>query len=442
MPTGKEETAELIMNPVNDEERPLLIVTHPEELVYRSCYAPVSLQDLLTTAEKRSKIRRLPPPQLFFSIKELDDEQMTALIPHLTEAQWEAILDLDTWNKDEVDIAGFLSWQRHILEAEDAVARKILRATDPEMWALAFCRDLRIASRTEEDEFEWEPAEDDSTFVTQDARYLVVLPREAERARLYVRLLSRLSQLDTDYLVMLLEESRYRTATELEEEVYQSRRRRIEDLGFQDYFEAISLYTPLDLSDSWPEKDWEPSEQVGELPAILPGDQDAPMLLFRAFAEVANTDEIQSLVEELTYVCNKLMSADRIAPGDPGRIRKTIRKAICGLNLGLDVWCKGELGRAVYGVRKLYLQSFLQFAFGCLVRLQRRARALLSHRDLEPAGPLEAFLEGLAAPYPTLREVREGQVVDVFLETRDDLSRAERILENIESENAGCQSKK
>ena len=43
------------------------ILRRPQELIYRSCYAPADLHEMLATADGRSRIRRLPPAQLYFS---------------------------------------------------------------------------------------------------------------------------------------------------------------------------------------------------------------------------------------------------------------------------------------------------------------------------------------------------------------------------------------
>ncbi|UCF36525.1 MAG: hypothetical protein JSU96_17145, partial [Acidobacteriota bacterium] len=171
------------------------LIQRPEELVYRACYAPADLQSMLESSETRSKIRRLPATQLFFSLKEMDDQEIVSLLPHLTEEQWTAILDLDLWTKDRISAGAFLHWQRHIVEAEDAVARKILRATDHEYWLSILSRNLQVFAKTEEDEFDGEPDEEREVLISPDGYFLIGLPRHGEMARLIRSLLIRLYQL-------------------------------------------------------------------------------------------------------------------------------------------------------------------------------------------------------------------------------------------------------
>ncbi len=402
---------------------------HPEELIYRTCYASSDLRKLLGSAETRSSIRRLPTVQFFFSLKELSDEEVVQLLPHLTEDQWAGILDLDLWTKDQVNLGHFLKWGQFILQAEDAVARKLLRATDPTLWQLAFKRDLELFARTEEDEFEAES--EHSTFVTPDGQYLVVLPEDAEKARLYHQLIIRMYQLDQSYVSHLFNQARWTTSIELEETAYQERKRRVEDMGFQDYFDAMEIYAERSVSEKLSEKRWvsEQKENSSVLPMRLTGEEAGPLLMFRALAVLSREAEIQNVLEELFFVCNKLLSADQVSPGDPAKIKEGIRKAISGINLGLEVWSEGELERAVGGVHRYHLVSFFQIGFGKLSLLRRSAQTL---KGKAPLGSfLEAAVDNFCRRFPVLSEQVGGKIHQRYFDTRSDLEWARKIMEEV-----------
>ena len=109
------------------------LIQQPEDFVYRSLYAPVSVRELLDSADGRGRIRKLPVAHLFFAAKDLESEEVARLLPYVTEEQWTAILDLDGWLCDKVRPEAFIFWQRYIIAAQDAVARKLIRAADPEL---------------------------------------------------------------------------------------------------------------------------------------------------------------------------------------------------------------------------------------------------------------------------------------------------------------------
>jgi len=129
---------------------------------------------------QRQDLRSPEPDDVAFP--RLRDE-VVQLLSHLTEEQWASILDLDLWTRDEVSVERFLKWAQFITQVEDPVARKILLGTNPTLWQLAFKRDLGLFVRTEEDEFE--TGSEQGSFLTPEGHYLVVLPEDAEKARLY-----------------------------------------------------------------------------------------------------------------------------------------------------------------------------------------------------------------------------------------------------------------
>ncbi len=405
------------------------LISRPEEIIYRSCYASADLEQMLQNAEKRSAIRRLPPAQLFFSIKELDESQIFELLPHITEEQWATVLDLDLWTKDQLNPDRFVSWQRHILFTEDAVARKLLRATDFEAWAFAVKRSILIFARGEDGEFS-EEALNYGQYETPDGLFLIGLPRNAERARLWHQLLQRLYQLEPRVALALLDSCRFQTSAELEETAYQNRRRRIEDLGFQDYFEAIEIYSPRDCDEKLPEK--KRQTDPGVLPArFRQSEAGNPLLLFRALAALGKEKEIQLLIEELFYVCNKLLSADRIPPDEPAQVKRVILKALSCLNLGLDCWSCGDIGKAIQGISRHYLLSFFQIGFGRLIELQKEAQLKSKQGGPIPGSFLEAALEALSRPFPELAEQFEGKIRTRFFKNEADLSWGKQLIEQL-----------
>ncbi len=400
-------------------------------MVYRSCYAPVDLHLMLSNAERRSRIRRLPPAHLFFGLKELEDEDIVRLLPHVTEEQWRGVLDLDLWSRDRASVEQFLYWERFVVDAGPAVARKLIRAADPELWELTFKRQTKVYSKLEDDYETGAEQEEGEPLHTPDGNYLVILPKTPELARTIRALILKLYELDPGWVALALEGSRYRTSIEIEEAAYQNRTRRIEELGFQDYYDAIEIYSHLAPGDTLPEKTIQRSseEEVSIMPVLLQRQSKDTMLIFQALAGLTGNHEVQTTVEELFFVCNKVLSADRVSPAEPAQVKRGIRKAIAGMNLGLDVWSEGNLGKAMEGLRSRYLVSFFQLGFNRLRQLQKQARKL-KHlpNQAEPGSFLEAAVNALARRYPLLAFQDEGKIRKRFLTTREDLKTAEEYL--------------
>jgi len=410
---------------IDAEEAP---VHRSEELIYNSVYRPVDVRAMLESADTRGHIRKLAATHLFFGLKELEDEEFLKLLPHVTEEQWTGVLDLDLWSGDNMSSEQFLDLERHIVQAEDPVARKLIRAADPELWELIFKRKLTIYPKVEEDEYAAEPQEGE-WLETPNKDYLIILPQKPEEARLLRALILRLYELEPSYVSLLFESSAARTSAEIEETAYQNRKSRVEEMGFQDYFEAIDIYTFFPPEEPLPEKKQEQIREVSTLPVQFKEEFEGPLLLFQAFGLITDPQDSQALLEELFFVCNKVLSADRASPADPKRVKETIGKAITGINLGLDWHSKGNLHRAAEDLQRHYLQSFFQAGYSRLVELQRKGRELKeASGEPEPGSFLEAFLEGLLKKYPLLSEQREGKIRTRFFQTRRDLATAQEYL--------------
>ena len=403
----------------------------PEEVVYRICYARADLRELLQSAETRSKIRRLPSAQLFFSLKELAEAEIQQLLPHLTEEQWTGILDLDLWSKDRVHLNRLFYRMSHIIQSQDAVARKLLRGTDHELLELAL-NPLRIHQLDEDGAPGAEQG--GGLLETPDQHFLVELPENAEEAKVLRAFILRLYQLDAEGAALLLEESHFRTWSEMEEQAYQSRKRRVEDMGFQDYYDAIEIYALLPLDAPLPLKSWEKIREVGELPLVATELESGSMLLIAALAGFTRPPEIESLVEELFFACNKLLCADRISPDDPSQVKQGVLKAINGINLGLDCWSEGNPRVAEEGLAKHYLQSFFRLGYSQIKALQEEARRIRSEPpEPEPGSFLEAVIDGLQERYPMFTDLVEGQIRRRFFSTREDLATARKHLSEIQN---------
>ncbi len=405
-----------------------ILASQAETLVYKSVYAPVDLRQMLETVESRSRIRKVPVSQLFFGLKTLEHQEVVALLPHVTEEQWIGILDLDLWQRDRMSVGRFIYWQKYILEVLDSVASKLIRATGSDLWEIAFKRLIKVFPKDEEDEQSGE-GDQGEWFETPDRNYWLLLSLSPNVARLTRALITRLYEVDPALAALLIQSSSYRTSIEIEEAAYQDRVLRLENIGFQGYYDAIEIYSPLSLESSFPRKRWRGPVGMGALPWQLIRRTRVPLILFQAFTSLTGPQEVQALMDELFWVCNRLLAADGVSAGELSEVKAGIRKAISGMNLGLDYWSKGEVGQATEGVRNHFLQSFFQLGYGRLLHLQTQAREIASGPHTLEAGSFEeAVLEGLLRGYPVLTLQVKSGIRHRFFYDLLDLQRAQRSL--------------
>ncbi len=405
------------------------LTVRPEESVYQSCYTPVSLGDMLADGMARGKIRRIPVAQLFFGISELSEPELAALMPQITEEQWSGILDLSIWRRDRTSSIEFLSRSRHLLVADEPVARKLLRGSDPELWQLAFNRLLEVIPRHEQGAGPDLPEGDWIT--TPDDGFWIRLPDDPEASRLIRPLLLKLYELDPDQATQLILLSKARTASELEETAYQKRQRRMEDLGFQDYFDSISVFSPLTLEDSFPNKAWLRSP---ESVAIAPLNKTlAGLFFFKTLARLDERSRQEEILEELFYVSNKVLSADLVSPDLPSRVKTGIRKTILGINIGLELAAGRDVHQAARLLETRYLQSFFQLSYGLLLELQVLARQLQQDVGSSLDSYPDQLVRGLLRRYPLLAVRTPTRIKKRFFQTLTDTERCRGILGHLRS---------
>lgn len=405
----------------------------PVELVYRACYAPVDLESLLSTSETRSRIRRLPAAHLYFGLSDLEARDVERLLPHITEEQWQGVLDLDIWNRDQADPLALAGLQRHLVTAEDPVARKLARALDPDLWQLLWKELVEIEDLTDDALEHHSDVRQTDWVDTPDGFYRIYLPENPEEAKLIRDLILRLYELDAEGTTLSLKESQWRTSTELQEAAYHLRTERLQELGFQDYFDAIEIQSPLFPGARLPEKRLATLKSVEMLPVVI-REQAAgnSLLLLEALAAVESPVAVQSLLEELFFVCNRVLSANSGSAASPEEVREGIREAIHGTSFGLEMWSVGSLEKAVAGIQSHYLQSFYRLGLGYFADLQKRAQALLNTPNVSPGSFEEQVLEGLLLRYPRKVEIVDGKIWTGFFAGRAELEEVAQRLSELE----------
>ena len=154
-------------------------------------------------------------------------------------------------------------------------------------------------------------------------------------------------------------------------------------------------------------------------------------LAFNPAGFQGNTKLIELVATPVEFGASNLLSADRVSPERPERVKRGIRKALSGINLGLSVWSRSNLQKAIEGLQQHYLVSYFQLGFGQLVELRRQAEDLAGSSGVEPGSYLEAALEGFLRRFPLLTEQREGRIRRRFVESEEDLQWAYQLLEQI-----------
>jgi hypothetical protein len=197
--------------------------------------------------------------------------------------------------------------------------------------------------------------------------------------------------------------------------MYRMRGVRLAEHGFLPREEALSVYSPLPVSAAVrgsPE-----SHLTVEFEAeVFQSGASAPLVMTPAtagmFSRVAFSIDDPVLLDrirlEFSGLCNLIMSADRIIPGDLRDLETICHKAAGYVNVALEHLCGEDFSLAMAKVRDTALFTFFRIGLGLAVEVGRRAVEWSSTSWWRTSG-LEysfwgdvggKFLQGLMKPRP------------------------------------------
>ncbi len=359
-----------------------LVLPDVPGLVRSTLPARVRVERLLEHPSAAHLVAQLPVQDFYYLVKELGLTDAAELLALASPEQIQGCLDLDVWDKDRVDIARLRRWFEVMLEG--FLPSRLLRAVggvDIELLALWLRRSCHIYDRTLE-----EGVDENSNlprYLTPDTFFVVeFLPEtDAATALAWERLLDRLYAADQQFARRLLLEAKWGLESELEETAYRWRRGRLEDLGFVEYFEAIAVYARIDPVEAKEAAavDWRP-RGPREAPVVLPvpvADAFAEGGFFATvFASIADEAFAQDLAEALLALVNRVLSADRVDPGEPDHVRTVSARALATVSLGLEYLAQGspEVARGV--LERTPLITVFRVGFSLTAELGRWAQRI------------------------------------------------------------------
>jgi hypothetical protein len=343
--------------------------------------------------------------------------------------QFTTFLDLDCWQGDIFNGATALNWLALLAEGGEAKVMKAYRQLDFELLVLMIKKQINVLAGPED-------IDDDDVRIEamhRDCGYEIEY-RDSENAKPVGALLDILLRADNEFYQHLLESVRWEQESLLEEEVYQSRRGRLLDRGFPDPFEALAVYAWLDPDGFVPER----NRKAG----ILPGENvEAPGFYLTAarpkdlLAEVLSGGVREEIAWELTYLVNKVVTADRIEVGDVLQMQGATEDVYRYLNLALEHLSGGDLLRAAGLLDGVYLEILFRLGFSLTLELKQRAQKVrISPVGPYLDGPFRAMVDALVGKKPRFFEgiAEENRGGDRPFANLRDLQLAEEWLQRLE----------
>ena len=357
---------------------------------------------ILSEPEAEKLVPRLPVQELYYAIKEVGLEEARDLVALASPEQMRGFLDLDAWEKDRLDETKLREWIDAVVDVGPQKVKAVFERLDPEVVALYIQRHAKVYDLTLTEALPDEP--EGHFYPTPDRFFLldVLMPGEAGKA--FERAIDWLYRADLDFARHAVMSARWEMPSDLEEHAYRWRTGRMGDLGYVEYYEALSIYRPLDPSsvslDESSAQNVAPPEPGQTLPTQLATVLNEGSFFARALGTIGDEAGIDRLQALLMLLVNKAMAADLVEAGDIERGRQTLERVVGYLDIGLEYLSRSDMHRAGLALKQVALERIFRVGFTMTTQLRKLADAL--------AGPKGAGAALLDAPYDALvRELRQ-----------------------------------
>jgi hypothetical protein len=394
------------------------------------------LHTLFLSKNPEQLVQQLPELEVFLTVKEAGEKDSLPLLSLTTPEQFQFLLDLDFWKRDELNPEKILHWLEILLECGEKKIAQFIRSTDPEFIALLLKKFLRVST------LEGEPVEVEETLppFTLDHYYFIHFTGKEARPILEP-FLKIFSLIDTEGYQRLMEALVWELDSELEEGEYRIRNGRLSEQGFPDFEEALEIYRFIH-PDSLSLKGMIPSvgkekESDRSRPTFYLTFSDESPFFSSVLGKIDDPPDQDRLKAELTALCNRAMVAEATDLSRFEEIERVAKKVFHYLNIGLLYLSREEETRALEILHSLPLQRLFQAGVSLTYLLKRKAERLVNgpwfgtdRENLLFLDPpyLERF-EGILKRRPSLD--RSGKVED-FKDLRE-LKETENLVETVEA---------
>ncbi len=345
------------------------------------------LKELLARPDAAALVRSTPVQDLYLLVKQVGLSDVIELLELAQPDQLQRMLDLDIWDRDTFSAERYAPWLEALLEAKADRLRVLVDGLDIEP-LLLFLKEHVTVHLKEDDAPEAEILDLEARHVaeTPDHRYLLEMSPDDDMQDFIHQLIHKIYSLDMKIAHWLLESLRWELTSQLQEQAYHHRTGRIEELGFVDFYEALTLYAPL--------RGVRPQHRV-RLPQPMAGPlRDVPMslesirptdgsFLGRALERLRERHPDDDLARDLVRLGNKVMAAERLNAGELEDLEKALLQVRAYVGLGLELQSNGDLENAVGLLRTVHIEWLFRRGYSETLNVQRRAKALLL--QLRPA---------------------------------------------------------
>lgn len=369
--------------------------------------------EIFATPDPPATIRALPRDEFYYLVHEVGFPEAMDILALGTAEQVQTVLDFSIWDRDRIAADKSDDWLATLVEVPVETLGSWAQGIDVELLALLVRKRARIYDLSLEEAPE--PPEG-VLWNSPDRLFTIDILGEPDQARVTQRLLDGLYRHSPATMRRLLVGMRAESDAELEEEALRWRSGRMADLGFVDYFEALAVYQEIDPASvrlgANPPPRLRPSDGLTgddylRLPAVMAERLSGRTPFARGVGQLRSRDESSELHFHLVGLCNRVLSADRVAPDDDAAIRIALERVCATLDLAVELLARGDAEREGAAVREVPLLTLHRLGTSLVGKLRRLALALRQRNPFAALAPaLDIFTHDDSQVLRALTRVR------------------------------------
>jgi hypothetical protein len=345
-----------------------------------------AMERILQDPQSLALVHSFPEQDFYFLIHDIGPEDAGPLLSLASNRQWEHLVDLETWQKDQIDSHAVSRWLDLLLEAD--APRFINWFLNEKLEFIEFFLYKNIEVRVRE--HDQDPSEFGEGFFSLDDTYYIRFIdqsadaaenelTEQQRQKFITRLAEALSDFDHRLYQGVLLEATHVIPAETEEDCFHWRNVRLAEKGFLPFDEAIGIYQPV-----------KPQDLAEQSAKIIPPAED-PTSLFRVpqyairllskddhFSRALTTIEPENVVShiqsEFANLCNQIIVADHKTIRERDQLRDIVKKACGYISIGLERLSKEKIevdpNRAADLITRYPLSQIFRVGFGAALKLK------------------------------------------------------------------------
>lgn len=339
-----------------------------------------ALSVILDQRQPEILVQSFNPEDLHILVKEIGMEDALPVVQMASNAQWEYMLDVESWNKDRLDMQALAEWLRYLYLADADRFVKHALSENLELVEAWLHKNIDMVIRDTDEDL----SHISSDFFTIDDTFYVRVKPDADNFMpdsmgypdciQFVReFLNRLADEDYGKYQGLLLETQSLLAMETEEELYRIKTGRLEEKGIPSFEDALAIYTML------------PEEQLTHRKSTSSNYRINPPLLPTVLAEalpipdytLAKLDLPEDLIQEFATLANSILMTDQVKVNEREDMNKAVVKAMGYLHIAFEVLRRDQEISPLQAVNLYATGQLFSFGFSQALKLKWRAQSWL-----------------------------------------------------------------